>query len=159
MPDMTTIPTAQPDTAQPATAPRSADHTNPATPIDVRLRIAALWTATMLIFAYVDLFSFYRPDVRADIEAGKVFAFDIGEPFLFFATLYVIIPALMIYLSLVLRPTLNRRLNIGLAAVYVVTILGGAVGEWNYYILGSVVEAALLACVIRHAWSWPAIGR
>lgn len=109
----------------------------------------------MLIFAYVDLFSLYRPDVRADIEAGKVFAFDIGQPFLFFATLYVIIPAVMIYLTLVMRRRANRIVNIVLAATYATTIAGGAVGEWNYYVLGSLVEAALLAMVIRHAWTWP----
>jgi hypothetical protein len=31
------------------------------------------------------------PDVRADLEAGKMFVFDVGQPFLFFTTLYVII--------------------------------------------------------------------
>ena len=125
-------------------------------PIDTRLKVAALWTATMLIFAYVDLFSLYRPDVRADMEAGRIFAFDIGQPFLFFATLYVIIPALMIYLTLVLRTRVNRIANIVLASLYAITILGGAVGEWNYYVLGSLVETALLLLVIRHAWTWSA---
>ncbi len=108
----------------------------------------------MLIFAYVDLFSRYRPDVRADIESGKVFAFDIGQPFLFFATLYVIIPAVMIYLTLVLHRRVNRIENMVLAGLYAITIVGGAIGEWNYYVLGSVVEAAMLLMVIRHAWTW-----
>ena len=56
--------------------------THPDRPIDTRLKIAALWTATMLIFAYVDLFSLYRPDVRADLDAGKMFVFIFGQPFL-----------------------------------------------------------------------------
>ncbi len=126
-----------------------ADH-----PVDIRLRIAALWTATMLIVAFVDLFSLYRPDVRADIEAGRIFAFDIGQPFLFFATLYVIIPVVMIYLTLVLRRRVNRIVNIVLASLYLLTIVGGAIGEWSYYLLGSAVEVALLLLVIRHAWTW-----
>ncbi|CAN5739573.1 hypothetical protein BH23ACT12_BH23ACT12_19610 [soil metagenome] len=126
------------------------DHT-----IDTRLKISALWTAMLFIFAYVDLFSLYRSDVRAGIESGKVFVFDIGQTFLFFATLYIIIPSLMIYLTLVMRPGPNRILNIAVAAIYAVTIAGGAVGEWNYYILGSVIEALLLAVVVHHAWTWP----
>jgi len=129
--------------------------TFPDRPIDTRLKIAALWTATMLIFAYVDLFSLYRPDVRADLEAGKMFVFDVGQPFLFFTTLYVIIPALMIYLTLVMQRRVNRIVNVTLAAIYGLTILGGAAGEWNYYLLGSVVEVGSLAMVIRHAWTWP----
>ena len=27
-------------------------------------------------------------------------------------------------------------------------------GEWNYYILGSAVEAILLGVVIHHSWTW-----
>ncbi|MBJ7601156.1 MAG: hypothetical protein DLM67_05890 [Candidatus Nephthysia bennettiae] len=124
-------------------------------PIDTRLKISALWTAMLFIFAYVDLFSLYRPDFRADIESGKVFMFDINQTFLFFATLYIIVPSLMIYLTLVMRPRLNRIINIVVAALYAITIAGGAVGEWGYYILGSVIEALLLAVVVRHAWTWP----
>ncbi len=62
----------------------------------------------LFIVAYVDLFSLYRPDVRAHIESGKVAAFAINQTFLFFATVYIIIPSLMIYLTLVMRPRLNR---------------------------------------------------
>ena len=46
-------------------------------------------------------------------------------------------------------------MNIVVAAGYGLTIVAGAVGEWNYFILGSVVEAILLALVIRYAWTWP----
>ena len=42
--------------------------------INPRIKIAALWTSMMFVFAYVDLFSLYRADIRADIEAGKIFA-------------------------------------------------------------------------------------
>jgi len=123
--------------------------------IDTRLRISALWIAVLFIFAYVDLFSLYRPDVRADIEAGTVAAFDINQTFLFLTTLYIIIPSLMVYLTLIMRPRMNRVVNIVVAAAYGLTILGSAVGEWNYFILGSVAEAILLALVIHHAWIWP----
>ena len=89
-------------------------------PVDTRVKIAALWTATMLIFAYVDPFSMYRPDVRSDVDAGKIFVFEINQAFLFFATLYVIVPSVMIYLSLVLPRRVNRTANMVLAALYAV---------------------------------------
>ena len=125
-------------------------------PIDVRIRMAALWATTMMIFAYVDLFSLFRPDFRAALDQGKVFVFDVGQPFLLGATIYVIIPSLMIYLSLVMPRRLNRIVNISLAGIYAITILGGAIGEWNYYVLGSAVEFVLLAFVIHHSWTWRA---
>ena len=116
--------------------------------------MAALWATTMMIFAYVDLFSLFRPDFRAALDQGKVFVFDVGQPFLLGATIYVIIPSLMIYLSLVMPRRLNRIVNISLAGIYAITIVGGAIGEWNYYVLGSAVEFVLLALVIRHSWTW-----
>lgn len=124
--------------------------------IDVRIRMAALWAATMMIFAYVDLFSLFRPDFRAALDQGKVFVFDVGQPFLLGVTIYVIIPSLMIYLSLVMPRRLNRVVSISLAGLYAITIVGGAVGEWSYYVLGSVVEVVLLALVIHHSWTWRA---
>lgn len=124
-------------------------------PVNVRIKVSALWAAFLFVFAYVDLFSLYRPDVRSDIEAGEISGFPIGQAFLLAATIYVLIPILMIYGSLVLRPKLNRIANIALGVIYALTIVAGAIGEWNYYIAGSVVEVALLAAIIYHVWTWP----
>ena len=123
--------------------------------INPRLKIAALWASTMFVFAYVDLFSMYRADIRADIEAGKMFVFSIGQGFLLGVTLYIALPSLMVFLSLVLPVKITRIANIVLAVVYGLTIVGSAVGEWNYYILGSAIEAALLAGIAYYAWTWP----
>jgi hypothetical protein len=123
--------------------------------INPRIKIAGLWTSMLFAFAYVDLYSLFRSDVRADIEAGEIFGFSIGQGFLLGATVYVLVPSLMLFLSLVLPLRVTRWANIAVAALYVVTIVGGAVGEWNYYILGSVIEAALLAGVVYYAWTWP----
>lgn len=123
--------------------------------IDTRLRISALWIAMLFVFAYVDLFSLYRPDVRSDLEAENLGGFDIDQTFLFLTTLYIVIPSLMVYLTLIMRPRTNRVVNIVVAAVYGLTVIGGAVGEWNYYLLGSGVEVILLALVLHHAWTWP----
>ncbi|MGZ8744137.1 MAG: DUF6326 family protein, partial [Nocardioides sp.] len=80
--------------------------------INPRLKIAALWTSMLFIFAYVDLFSLYRSDVRADIEAGEMFAFTIGQSFLLGVTIYVVVPSLMLFLSLVLSVRITRMANI-----------------------------------------------
>jgi hypothetical protein len=61
----------------------------------------------------------------------------------------------MVFLALVLRPRVSRIADIALAIVYALTIVAGAIGEWNYYILGSAVEVALLAAIVYYAWTWP----
>lgn len=39
--------------------------------------------------------------------------------------------------------------------MYAVTIAAGAIGEWNYYVLGSAIEIVLLGAVVAFAWTWP----
>ena len=123
--------------------------------VSVRLKISALWTSMLFVFVYVDLFSLYRADVRADIEAGRLSGFAINQPFLLATTAYIVLPALMVYLSLVLPARISRMTNLVLAVGYALTIVGSAVGEANhYYLLGSAVEVALLVGVAVHAWTW-----
>lgn len=123
--------------------------------VSVRTKISALWASMLFIFAYVDLFSLYRPDYRADIEAGEIAGFTINQSFLLGTTAYVLIPSLMVFLALVLRPRVNRIANTALGVVYALTIIAGAIGEWSYYVLGSVIEVALLATIVYYAWTWP----
>jgi hypothetical protein len=123
--------------------------------VNVRIKISAAWTSMLFIFAYVDLFSLYRPDLRAGIEAGEVGGFAVNQSFLFGTTAYVVIPSLMVLVTLILRPRVNRIVNIALAIVYGVTIIAGAIGEWSYYIFGSGIEVVLLAAIVYYAWTWP----
>jgi len=113
----------------------------------------------MITVAFVDIFGLFRPDIRAQIENGTIYVFEIGQGFLLGAIIYVVIPTLMIPLTLVLPRRVNRLTNIIVASVFVVTIIGGAIGEWGYYILGSTVEAILLVGVIvlTARWTKPAL--
>ena len=46
-----------------------------------RLTLAALWTSMLFIYAYVDLFSLYRADVRAgDPESKQVRRLQLHQP-------------------------------------------------------------------------------
>ena len=124
-------------------------------PVNVRVKLSGLWVAMLFVFAYVDIFSFFRPDVRADIAAGQIAGFTINQTFLLATTIYILVPSLMVFATLVLRPQFTRVTTITLSVVYALTIIAGAIGEWNYYILGSVVEVALLAAIVYYAWTWP----
>jgi hypothetical protein len=123
--------------------------------VNVRIKIAALWTSILFVFAYVDIFSLYRPDVRAALEAREIGGFTVDQSFLVGTTAYVVIPSVMVFCALILRPGVNRIVNVALSTIYAVTIIVGAIGEWSYYLLGSAVEAALLAAIAYHAWTWP----
>jgi hypothetical protein len=126
--------------------------------IDVKLVLSALWIAMLIVFAYVDIFGFLRADVLRATLDGKVAAMGIAvdQVFLVFTDVYILIPTLMVFLSLVLRPRVNRIVNIVVALVYAVSIIASCIGEtWVYYLLGSAVEVVLLVAIVRTAWTWP----
>lgn len=128
------------------------------TRVDVKLVLSALWITMLFVFAYVDIFASLRADVLEAALDGKVAStgFEVNQLFLTLTLLYILLPALMVVLSLVLAPRMNRMVNIVVSLVYVVTIIGAAVGEdWAYYLIGSAVEVILLAAIARTAWTWP----
>jgi hypothetical protein len=110
----------------------------------------------MLVFAYVDLFGFFRADVLENALAGKVAGFDASQTFLLLATLYIMVPSVMIVLSLIVQPSRNRIMNMVASVVYLVTIGLSMVGEeWIYFLVGSLVEIVLLLTIAYVAWTWP----
>ena len=126
--------------------------------VDVKLVLSALWITMLFVFAYVDIFGFLRADVLEAALDGEIATtgFTVDQLFLTYTTVYILLPALMVILSLVLPARVNRTVNLVLSLAYVVTIIGGAVGEtWAYYLIGSVVEVILLAAIARTAWTWP----
>lgn len=131
------------------------------TEVDVKLVLSALWITMLFVFAYVDIFGFYRADVLDAALARKVAStdFEVNQLFLILTLAYVLVPILMVSLSLLLRPRVNRIANIGVSVLYVVSIIASCIGEdWTYYILGSVVEVILLGVIARLAWRWPPPG-
>lgn len=126
--------------------------------VNVKLKLATLWTSFMFLYIYVDHFALYMPGKIADILKGRVFVFDITQVFLLTALASVSIPALMIFLSVALPAKVNRFTNIIVATVYIPYTLFNLAGEtWMHMVFGAVVEAVLLCLIIRYAWKWPRI--
>ena len=128
------------------------------TRIDVKLVLSALWIAMLIVFAYVDIFGFLRADALRAALDGKMAAtgITVDQVFLVFTIVYILVPTLMVVLSLVLRPRVNRIVNIVVALFYAVSIIALCIGEgWVYYLLGSAVEVVLLVAIVRTAWTWP----
>lgn len=124
--------------------------------VSLKLKLAALWTGFMFLYIYVDYFALYMPGKIDDILKGRVFVFDITQGFLLAALASVTIPALMIFISLVLPASANRWANIIVAAVFVPYTLFNLAGEaWMHMVFGAVVEVVLLCLIIRYAWKWP----
>ena len=123
-----------------------------------RIILSTLWTSMLFVFAYVDIFGFWRSDVIKGALARKVpgSGFVIDQRFLLLTTIYVLIPALMIAATMLMPARVTRMANIAVSAVYLVSILVFAIGDqWAYYLAGSSAECLLLLIIAVTAWRWP----
>lgn len=143
--------------ALPTNAPTLLD----STPIPVQARIAAAWTSLMFLYAYVDIYNFYKPGVVDGILAGLVFEFEVSAPLLTAFVALLAVPALMVMLSVSLPARVNRAANLVVASLYVPFTVFNAVGEtgeWAvFYVVSIGIELALLAMILRSAWAWPRV--
>ncbi len=126
--------------------------------VNVKLKLATLWASFMFLYIYVDYFHLYMPGSLKDMLAGKVFAFEVSQTFLFIVLAAVTIPASMIFLSVALPAKINRWTNIIVATIHIPYMLFNLAGEaWVHMVFAAVVEVALLCLIISYAWKWPRI--
>ena len=123
--------------------------------VGVRLKISSLWVVLLFLYAYGDIFGFFKPGRIEEIVSGEISGIDITEGFLFAVSVYIAIASVMIFLTLVLRPAAARQSNVALAILYIATIVAAAIGESAYYWFLSVVEITTLLLIAWYAWTWP----
>ena len=125
--------------------------------VSVRTRLAAAWTSFMFLYIYVDYLTLYNPGVIDDIRNGVVWKLDITQAFVVVSLTLVAIPIFMVLASTTLPARACRSITLGVASLYVPVSIFNVVDEsWTYYYgLGAALEVALLAFIIRTAWTWP----
>jgi uncharacterized protein DUF6326 len=127
--------------------------------VDTKLKLAAAWTTLIALYIYADFLSLYRPGQLDEVRRGVLGPFEVSQATLLVASLLVIIPALMIVLSLLLKAGVNRSLNLVLAILYALVNVSNLVGEgWAYYFMFGIAEIAITVLIFLTAWRWPAEG-
>jgi hypothetical protein len=98
-----------------------------------------------------------RSDIIEGIIAGELEGIQITQEMLVASAILMLIPILMIFLSLALKPKANRWINIILGIVYVAINLSTMLttgGAWVYYYVFAVVEVVFSALIVWYAWRW-----
>src|SRR5512135_2644597 len=123
--------------------------------ISVPMKLSALWISLMLLYIYADIFSLFRPGVLDEMAAGRMGPFPVTQGSLFAAALLMVIPALMVALSITLKPGVNRWANIILGVLYTCVNISNLIGEtWAYYLLAGTSELVVTCLIIWFAWKW-----
>lgn len=123
---------------------------------NVRIKLAALWTSVMFCYIYGDYFELYVPQKAEGLLNGQNM---LDSPLKVFIATYVLtIPALMIFLSVMLSPILTRWLNIGIGIFLMLfTLLVGisSISTWRiFYVFLAIIESIITAIIVWQAWTW-----
>ncbi|MFT4661067.1 MAG: hypothetical protein ACI8XB_001338 [Patiriisocius sp.] len=125
--------------------------------INIRIKLAALWTSLLFLFIYGDYFEMYTP---GKVENLMNVTDILDSPFkLFMASFVLAIPSLMIALTILMKPNVNRILNITFGTFFTLVVLlvgGGSITPWySFYVFYAALEAILAIAIVRQAWKWP----
>lgn len=124
--------------------------------VQVRLKLSALWASLMLCYIYGDYFGLYKPGKLQDMLQGQMGPLGpTTQGVLLGTAILMAIPAVMVFLSLVLTPGVNRWVNIVLGLVYTLIMLITMPGAWAFYIFLGIVEVVLSLLIVWNAWKWP----
>ena len=124
--------------------------------VNVKIKLAALWTSVTFLYIYGDYFELYVPKKVAGLLNGDNM---LDSPTkLFIAAFLLLIPSLMVCLSIFLKPFPNRILNICLGIFYTlfVALVGvSSISDWRtFYVFYAVVEICLTSLIVWFAWRW-----
>ena len=99
--------------------------------------------------------SLFKPGQIEEMVAGRMGPFPVTQSSLLSAAILMLIPAVMIFLSLALKPKVGRWVNIILGVLYTAVNVWNLVGEtWVFYIVIGIVEMALTLLIVGYAWTW-----
>jgi len=125
--------------------------------VNVKTKLAGLWTALMFCYAYADILAHMRSDILEELLTGTAGGISINQEALLASAILMLIPILMIFLSLTLKAKANHWVNIILGIVYAAINLITLVttgGAWIYYYVFAVVEVIFSALIVWYAWKW-----
>ncbi|NAS11959.1 DUF6326 family protein [Poritiphilus flavus] len=125
--------------------------------INIRIKLAALWTSLMFLYIYGDYFELYVPDKVSNLSNGIQILDSPAK--LFLASVSLAIPAIMISANVFLKPKICRWLNIVFGILLTITVVlvgSSSITAWySFYVFYAALEAIISLTIVKLAWGWP----
>ena len=125
--------------------------------VNIKIKLSALWTSVLFCYLYGDYFELYVPEKVDSLITGDNV---LGSPSnLLIASLVLAIPSVMVALSILLSPKINRFLNILFGIVFTLMMLMIAINSltpwYSFYVFLAILESAITSLIVWYAWTWP----
>ena len=125
--------------------------------VNIKIKLAALWASPLFCYLYGDYFQLYTPDKVNSLITGEN---NLDSPTkLLIASIVMAIPSIMVGASIILKPKINRILNIifGTLFTLMMIIIGVySTNDWYlFYVFLAFLESIITALIVWFAWKWP----
>lgn len=125
--------------------------------VNVKIKLAALWASVTFCYLYGDYFELYTPDKVNSLISGEN---NLDSPTkLLIASIILAISSVMVAASIILKPKLNRILNIIFGTLFTLMMIAIGVystNEWYlFYVFLAFLESIITALIVWYAWKWP----
>ncbi len=125
---------------------------------NMKVKLSTLWLfgeVTLLTFLVLE---FMEQGVMQGVIAGNMRGLPLGPGTLLFYAVSLLIPLVMAFLSLTLKDSLNRRVNIIVGIVYTglyLMDLGAHLAvPYAYAILMGIASVVAQLLIVWYAWKW-----
>jgi len=125
--------------------------------VNIKIKLAALWVSALFCYIYGDYFQLYTPDKVNSLISGEN---NLDSPInLLIASIVMAIPSVMVGASILLKPKINRILNILFGSIFTLMMLYIGVNsmiEWySFYVFLAFLESIITALIVWYALKWP----
>ena len=125
--------------------------------VNIKIKLSFLWTSVLFCYVYGDYFQLYVPN-KVDSLITGVNMLDSPSKLLI-ASIVLAIPSVMIAISVLLKPRINRLLNIIFGIIFTLMMLLIAftsLTEWyTFYVFLAILESIITVLIVWYAWKWP----
>ena len=125
--------------------------------VNIKIKLAALWASALFCYLYGDYFQLYTPEKVNNLITGKN---NLDSPTkLLIASIVMAIPSVMVAASILLKPKINRILNILFGTLFTLMMLFIGVNsmtEWHsFYVFLAFLESIITFLIVWYAYKWP----
>ena len=123
---------------------------------DWKIKISVLWLFASIAFLAHQILVLMEPGIIADLMAGEAEGQKIGHELILFFAILMLVPMLMAFLSLTLKDSIDRRVNIIVGAIFavlwLVSVVDAAQSAYWGGALMTLSAAVASALIVRYAW-------
>jgi len=125
--------------------------------VNIKIKLAALWASVIFCYLYGDYYELYTPDKVNSLITGENV---LDSPTkLLIASIVMAIPSVMVAASIILKPKINRILNIFFGTIFTLMMLYIGIfsmTEWySFYVFLAFLESIITFLIVWYAWKWP----